>query len=60
MSSVSYTHTFHNDIVLLQMIEEVEERFTEDEITDILETINTILPHFTTKEQSKKIKRTRC
>ena len=42
------------------MIEEVEERFTEDEITDILETINTILPHVTPKEQSKKIKRTRC
>ena len=43
------------------MIEEVEERFTEDEITDILETVNTILPHVTAKlEQSKKIKRTRC
>ena len=46
---------------MMQMIEEVEERFTEDEISDILETINTILPHATAKqEQSQKIKRTRC
>lgn len=42
------------------MIEEVEERFTEDEITEILETINTMLPHVTAKiEQPKKTKRTK-
>ena len=32
------------------MIEEVEERFTEDQIAKVLETITTILPDTTNKE----------
>ena len=43
------------------MIEEVEERFSEDEVSSILETVNTVLPSVTeVHEHSKKIKRTRC
>ena len=39
-----------------QMIEEVEERFTEDQITKILETITTILPDVTNKEVHRTVK----
>ena len=54
------TTTQLHTLYLWQMIEEVEERFTEDEITDILQTVDTILPHVTAKiEKPKKIKRTK-
>ena len=36
---------------MLQMIEEVEERFTEDQIAKVVETIATILPDTAKKER---------